>query len=603
MNAASAFVQPSGETVAHGALPEKALSAMYRRLAFTAVDTSPAWAYDSVKEWTDVTERVQDALYSAIRTIHGGDGLREEEHDQAAKNWVCWRDRGYGTLVQPAPLYVDNAAQASTLRRAFRRRGDLYSSALYAAGPSWARDVIGNATVPVRRGKGAPYWFAAQDMTVVPPMVHTATRRFTLQQLLDRYGSMGGAAAPIALTGLIRLQENRKATQAYAIDTGRLLFNGYRTGPKVRKIQALPFPFNIVLTPLAAVTRALMEAVSDRHTGTLGPAQALARKYRYAVAIDIANFDDSNAYQTLNAYFDAVSNRLARQLVEMEVMPSGWDMLVAELNDHLNYLPLYTPPTDVSFAATLMRRAGGIVSGKRTTSTEGTDINDDLQITRRELQGLDYVHCNLGDDTIGFTNDAHVAQTLATPTSFAGYRMTTGPAATFLARDVRRGCNYLARMIRSCINREPNKEPLTLASAASSIAIRRLLLKGHPVGGAFDGILLAGQSRRLTAAVKLSQAVSWDRLAVMAMAEGTLRGDAYDEYARDIARLVERGVQPSADVLAALEGLRGREHVRYSELTVTANKMSEREAASIIRGASYTSSLSFGRPYDERRAA
>lgn len=87
-------VEPGGTGVtlitSANTLP-RGLTDLYRRTAYTATDPDGGWAYDTLREWVDVTNAVFDGLAQSLNavTFSGNaavdNAMRVFEHNEAQK--------------------------------------------------------------------------------------------------------------------------------------------------------------------------------------------------------------------------------------------------------------------------------------------------------------------------------------------------------------------------------------------------------------------------------------------------------------------------------------------------------------------------------------
>jgi hypothetical protein len=334
------------------------------------------------------------------------------------------------------------------------------------------------ADIPINKGKGAPYWIQGTNTSSAVLFARIATSARTLDELNEMVLDIGPADAPMCATTYMRIQASRKEQTNWVIAGDGLVEHGTRRGPKVRKIQALPFVYNYLLAGLTEVVKYCMVNSNDEHTGKIEPAVEQYAGYREHIAADLSNYDDSVGIETLDAFRDSVFSPLSALLVRAGVMSARERRLFLEIDEWLQRIRLLTPPLLRNDAARLVRTIGGIKSGEKPTSLKGSLINEARIKSKAKDLGLRVISFNQGDDTLVYSNDARLKETWFKHQMF-GFTETEGVDLSFLMKRIPSGYSYLTRMVTSNVNREPAHEAAGLFSAASAMRIRYELLSGH----------------------------------------------------------------------------------------------------------------------------
>lgn len=492
------------QPVKHGRL-EPTLEKTYARYAFEPIEAVGGFAYDSISEWASTCQNLINAGEEAILTIEDPE-LRESERDHLRKMVVCWRDKGYGSLVTEEGVKVRNREQAEFLRAALTRRGKAVAAALRAMTNEEITSLWGSAPVPIASGKGAPYWFSSQHKEAAVWLAKIAEGSGSYKECVDRVWSVGSARIRPVITCYLRVQGAAKPQPAYYFNGTYLEPAPRRFGPKIRKVQALPFVFNWFFVRVAWVMKAAMMTSFPGNTGRIADALALATKYKYAYAYDLANYDDTVAWETDRLYAEVVLTPALAVLRERGLLNAKTIRLILEIDEAESRMPILTPPHSRHDAAEIVETLGGIRSGQRLTSDKGTHINAARAEALCAMIGWDAVVINWGDDTVILTNDPSKAAAYAELAGGPGFNETKADRASFLMRDIRGGYGYLGRMLASSINKEARFEPRSLEVAALGLRARADLLKTHPLGeSTFWSCIQAAGSKRLTAAAMLAQ--------------------------------------------------------------------------------------------------
>jgi hypothetical protein len=284
-------------------------------------------------------------------------------------------------------------------------------------------------------------------------------------------------------------------------------------------------------------------------TGRIEDAVQIAAEWPLRVAVDMASYDTTVAYETHVAIRDELWLPIAHYMYGMagmarRILPHP--ELLAEVDELIITNDILAASRDPRFGAELWSAKGQIRSGENPTSWKGSEIKrgqGQLKLTRiaGAEPGINARVLNYGDDTLLVTSDEDIIKRWFSNTSYLGMNETVAADATFLMKRLPEGHAYLGRMVQQCINREITHEPANMALAAAAFAARRLLLHGHPAQASFFNHLRAyGGPERFTAAVTLADATAEKGLeAVLQLctAAGSTAAEIGDEEA-DISATV-----------------------------------------------------------------
>jgi hypothetical protein len=251
-------------------------------------------------------------------------------------------------------------------------------------------------------------------------------------------------------------------------------------------------------------------------------------------------------------------------------------------------MPILLPPYSTTAGATLVETEGGISSGERLTAQKGSDINRERITAKMEMLNLIGVSTNQGDDTIINSDDPRMADKWMSDPEWLGFKEEVAPDVSFLMKRMTEGYSYLGRMVMSTINREAPREPPTITAAASGIAIRHELLKGHPLQHEYRKLLLKHGNRRIRAATELSMNMSLDDLLLRAYASRMTQG-SHESLEQEVGLLAEQRYDP--DVVRRLEALveryEDRFQMQFGEYRKELDELSIAEATKHINSVSY----------------
>jgi len=577
----------AGIPVMPGRLPLH-VERLYAFYSFEPLDMHGAYCYDTVDEWRQLTDHITDRAEPAIRALTDTP-LSLFEWDILSKMQVCWRDKGLGSLAQPEALLVRDEDQAGALRPYLARLGAEYAAAVQDMGSNELERIYwDNSRIPINRGKGAPYWLPGTDRVAATAFARLADSARDYEHLQEIVRDAGGAVLGFAATAYMRIQGSKKTHDEYGLAGDELHVIGTRRGPKLRKITALPFVLNYLAAGVGAVMRELLKRRTDMNTGTIHPAAKAVRNYKYTIAVDLANYDDSVSIETLDAYREYVYKAVLDALVRLSVLSSRRRAMLLDIDFALQRLPLLAPPMRTGEAARLVPTLGGIKSGERLTSQKGTDINRERIAEKLRHLGIKAKHFNQGDDTVIASDDARLLKYTDEPTRL-GFTETRSEDVSFLKR-LPDGYAYLSRMLNGTINRESRFESDNIHSCASGIKIRDGLLAGHPLRRDYLRILLDAPGRVRDAARLATTADVYDLLLAGA-ARTRWSADKQADMINLMASAMDRGLLTAAQSAALteqVEGLGGRAIVSLREMDKLTAEMPLVTARDYISDASYT---------------
>lgn len=570
------------------------LAETYREYAFSPIDRRGAFAYGSGAEWKAIAVHCQQAVRDAL-LLHAREDhpLLTQEWEFVEKGMVCWRDKGLGTLVVFDPDKLDrrDVAQAEAFRAPFLRLGAEYAALVRRADTALLRQWRTDALVPVNKGKGAPTWHPGSDRTAAIALAAITRGSKNAIEMNQRVAEVVQASMPACVTSYLRIQGARKPQPEYAIMGGRLDLVGERRGPKTRRVQALSFALNYAVSLVAPVLRWCMKTRTTRNSGTIVEAADAVRRYQYSVAVDLASYDESVSLETLTLYRELVLHPVYSALRERGYLQHTDVELLLSIDAFVQTAPLLAPPRADAMGASLWRRAGGIVSGERLTSQKGSDINRERIDLKMDHVGLVGEAFNAGDDTIICTNDRAALDRYVALEEFMGFTETLSVDPSFLMKRLPGGYAYLGRMLFNTVNREYSHEPAGYAMAAAAVAIRRVLLEGHPAAGAYLTTLATAPSDRLRAAASLAGATTVLNLLLTAAASVSKNATETEDLSDAADLALQAGALTIEDrrrLEAALARSGNRSVMGYDEIDGLGRDMGRHTASRYLRETAYT---------------
>jgi hypothetical protein len=548
----------------------------YAHYSFDNVDLRAAFAYNTLGEWHALTAYTQERLWDTCRTI-ADDGLRAQELEFVDKLAACWRYKGRGTLALTSDVKNVNKEQAHWLEDELRYTGLEYSGWIAKQGATRIRYYYNNADVPLRRGKGAPYWTPGTDPDAY--MMYAAaveqSQSNSFESVIEYIRELGNARAKEALSAYVRIQSGRNPVVNYDLVGGMLeKASDDVILPKRRRISALGVHYNYVLVGVGEVIKQAMKGTSPRIEGTIAYAQQLCREYKYFIASDLSTYDESISYETIEQWIRLILTPVLNELVRMGVMTRAWANMCIEVVERVQTLDLYTPPVRVDEAARLSSTYGTNKSGIRVTSVIASTINDAR--TKRKVKDLKLrADWSLfGDDLVVASDDRRLPRDWAsTDFNNHGFTETIAADTSFLMRHIPEGYTYLGRM--SNFNREVTHEPTNIYVSALGTATRRGLLRGHPKEEAYLRIMRESPSKALRTSCALVESVDPTTLAMMAANSITpaTTNDVTEDTVGAINDCLSQGLISRDGAIKALQLVKevsGHTSMRYGELRASA---------------------------------
>lgn len=520
MNAFNDNVRRGYRVVEKDVLP-RSLERMYASYAFTNVDNGAAFAYDSLQQWADGTERIDQLLFPLLHSLHQTDPrLASQETEFAEKLNVNWRLRGFGTVVPHggSELSCRNKEQADELSRVFAERRAYYLERLEQYGIDGVNNIVANAAVRLDKGKGSPLWIPGTDPVGGIMLRAVAQQCATAREVVHEAERLAKGRPALVQTSYIRIQAARGPVKGWRLGPGGILEPDELAGrPKTRRIAAISFLVNHFWVPYAETLRSIMsETPNGQHAGSIEPVLREAARWPIHAALDLKSYDTTVAYETHVALREQLWLPVIKRIYSM-VSPALRSTLIppdemAMLDEIIITMPVLTPPANPRYAAEIWPAIGQTRSGENPTSFKGTEIRRAHCIAKARHLGFktnDHFIFNYGDDTLMMClRDDQVTKWNDEP-SFLGLNEVPAADATFLMKRVPDGYGYLGRMISASINREVTHEPSHMVAAAAAFATRRLLLNGHPLADQYYPLLRAyAGPRRMRMAVDVAEGVT-----------------------------------------------------------------------------------------------
>jgi hypothetical protein len=564
----------------------------YRGYSFDALVDKNGFAYDTIGEWARVTHTAMAAGNEVVRSLSDPD-LVLQEMDYLKKMRVCWRDKGLGMLAMDHEVIVENKEQAKWLRHEMINLGMELAAAINAWPLEELITTMESAEVPIAKGKGAPYWISASDRQGALNLAAVAERSASVEQMLTLLGELGQARMPSVLTSYVRLAASGEKRTAYVLAGSELRSEGESYLPKARRIQALPLPMNWPLVPVANVLKKALNEVVPSTDGKVETAIAMCRKYRTCMASDMASYDETIGYETIQLFLEAIAVVL-RVLVRLGAMTKAEAAMVVEVVERVQEMDLLSPPVRTDEAARLTRTKGANKSGIRLTSIIATFVNVcRIRAKGRQLR-IPIGFAVFGDDTVIATH--RTRKELFTSwfnPGFNNHGFVEEPAddTSFLMKRIPGGYAYLMRMLLSTINREVIHEPRNIFAAASGIKIRNSLLAGHPRQHAYYEILEECGGRLRDAKRLAEVSTQSDLLTAVAITIPKSNRGLADDATEAVDRSADAGLiteEQRRQLLAVLAPMNRMRIRKYGELKREARTVPLPVLEKYFRRVSYT---------------
>lgn len=473
------------KAVRFGDIPTN-LALQYKHLAFDEFVDRPAFFYSNSDEWADITSRVTSILTDAFTKLGRVDlPFALAEFDFLGKMAACWRHKGKGTLIAESAVVSCSSPVQLEMRSGLRGLGNHYVASLSKMGPSEVSRLMSQATIPIAKGKGSPFWRSGADV-LYPEYAMAAIRDCSSYSAIQsKLIGLSQYKLPICSTSYGRIQGASKLADAYIERNGRLVQHGQLLLPKRRRVLAQSFVENCLWTPICKVARHIQQYRSFAHTGNIVDVCNVARRYKYKLAADKSKYDTNMSAELLTLFRTEIIVPMLDWCVRNSVMSRIDRSILLDIDDYKLTIPVLCPSSDVADAAVLIPSSGTNKSGDRRTSWIATDCNKVVTDMKMKSLGLSGYICTFGDDTLVLSDNPAIYR-WADDLNFLAFPETIAPDASFLMRRVPDDVPYLARIVSSTLNREPNQEPTNVYEAALSYKVRRELVKHHPMSSYYD---------------------------------------------------------------------------------------------------------------------
>lgn len=581
---------PGVRVVPRSRLPRQ-IASLYSGYAFDPVDKRAGFYYSSGSAWQEVTERVFGYAWDQIVRARNGGKLSPElaktELEFAARATVCWRDKGLGSLVTTEPRDVSGAEQAPAISSELAAIGAKLRDVLSRIPEEDVAKALGGTVIPVASGKGSPNWLSSTNRQSAIWYAALLNGVRTGEELVDRLQGVNTYGLPLCVTSYLRVQDALKPQPRMVLDQTELVLSGTRRGPKIRRVQALPFGLNYLSARAAELLRLCYITVWPSADGRLSTAQDELRGKGKLYALDLSKYDETIGAATLLAYRELVYAPWLEACVSKGYLSETEASLCLYVDSMIPTLPLLSPPGNRDDGALLLHNRGGLPSGERQTSLKGGIINKARLAAKLKHFGIEATAVNFGDDTIIATN-ADMSAYLAAD-DWAGFNETKADDPGFLMRHLPEGFAYLGRMLITTVNKEPRFEPRSSAIAILGAKSRIELLKGHPLAHVYEESVSRGNPKMATvisAAQRLTLQEALDAVVGDAVALSGASGSVIEDVERLWrAGLVSREYKDKVTALLGPDDMSG-EFVRFDTLKQYGEAMSLDDARRAIINAS-----------------
>lgn len=560
----------------------------FHAASWQEVTPKGAYAYDSLGQWKTITEKLFDIVEPQLGSLKNIDNsLYNAEMVHLAKAGACWRWPGLGRMCRTEDYSVYKPKQGDALRPYLTKIGKDYLKGLEAQSDEELSAMADEARVVLNKGKGWPMWSPGSDTASAMYLAKVTNDSEDLTDMIDRLNTVVPVWMIPVITGYQRVQAS-KSDEPWNTDVGGIITrSGVFRGPKLRDVKAVSFVVNFQFTQLAWIMKYTLRKISVRHNGSIDQAVIFRQKYKYCIAADLKKYDNTVSYETMSLYHEVVLAPVIWYLVKRRIISARHARLMLSLDNAMLTMSILAPPRMREEAAALISSAGGIKSGERLTSQKGTDINNARIQAKADRLGLVIEWCNFSDDTMIFSNDSRLAELWSENGEMFEFVEELDVDTSYLMRRVPQGYNYYARLLSSSINKEWSAEPRSVLAAAAAMAIRRELLRGHPLVSKFIPTLrsLGG---RLERAAAIANDVEAEVLILAAaresLAAGQDRGRSGISLPEDTAVRLGLG----SDLAEAIEAATDRSEMKHAEFMSQMDDIPMTLAYGELRNRSYT---------------
>jgi hypothetical protein len=455
--------------------PSLPVARSLRSSNFEAVVTQRAYCYVDYASWRSSVKALQARWGSLRGKLSGDESLLVAEDGHAAKGLVCWRRPGFGRLAFASNFRAESSAQAETLRPYLRRRGNAYIARSRELGASALKSMIERSSIPLDRGKGAPWYQSASDRG-------SGLLLAILGRKLRSYGDLNDALQQSTgirnwMTMYTRVQAAGKQSSRREIIAGRVVASGWIFQPKVRTVKAPPFAENnLNAPPYETMKHVCLSIFGNIHTTDIPFVVRTLRNKKEVWATDLTTCDDTIGLQLLAAYRAEVLGPLWAEWVEMGVIERWWFDFLMTYDEHVNIRDILAPAWAIGQEAVVLSMIGGNKSGERGTTQKTIDCVgarcEAIQDAYRR-RGFNVSFFSWGDDVVWYTDDSGARSIWDEMVSDADQRHLWiekhDDDASYLMVRARTGYGYFARQMMRKLNREPREEPDDCVGAALSI--------------------------------------------------------------------------------------------------------------------------------------
>lgn len=461
-----------------------ALATTYRTLAWQPVDPVGGFLYHDFVSWSHLITALVDETRQTLRTSGLPTGWLAEEEAELEKGLVCWRDRGYGSLVYLHAPVTSSTRQEYLLRGAVRQLSDLLVKAVRAGGLPGRLPI----QIPTAKGKGAPLWAPGTDREAAIALATPYATDMALDDIDDWLEGFAHRGIGGCLTSYMRGQGGRKPAPYIKPVGNSLHVVGERVMMKVRRVDGFSFAKQLGAAAYHTTLRELMNHVLPFTKGTVQNVMREFPKFRYAYATDVSTFDDSISWQLQDTVTRLLHEPLSRAMADAGLITHKEAAYTVDYERWIPEAPILAPSPRAFEDVHLVRRKGGVPSGSRGTSNNDTLYNlARIHACHAELGYTAQVHV-FGDDTLLLSKQP-LPKGYVEWNQAAGFTLKLAQAPIFLQRIMPLGCTLLSRMLIACVNREARFEPTSVLHLAVGVRVRHTLLRGHPLQHAFWRVL------------------------------------------------------------------------------------------------------------------
>lgn len=474
------------------------LNRFYKEINNGGPQDAPRYYFEEGSKWAAAARTVGASLTaSAVRLSlpwsadEGKEGLKMQADWRRYATYQMYPQFAPGSLTHVSERqlsvlrpYMDSIRERSL--RALRSSPELRGTVA-----AYTKD----ATYPVAKGKGAPWYVPGSDRQLGVVIASWANSMSGAAEVISEMKRLSLGRA-IGATTYVRTQGNRKPITAYDFVNGTLQpvseWAGY---PKVRKVQGVPMPLNVLSTYGSAALYCIMRVVEPGYMSSLAEVKSsleavgvrsVSDVETRVAAEDYSTFDDTVGLQCYLYIIQHVHGPILRACEREGVVPRGSADNYVAVQEYMSEAPIIGPSFSLEddSAALAYERSGGIISGQRPTSGIGTTMNLAIRGLMASMNPGVCAYHTFSDDTLVVFRRADdlrryndsgqaILNGLIAPCSISSGDWPSYLGKYISCRDERVVyAASVARLVGNTLQREENREPRARWQAVVGLTAR-----------------------------------------------------------------------------------------------------------------------------------